>query len=194
VQHALRAFTPLDQKSVKAAAQTFRANPAFDTGDAITQLGVGEALVSVLDDKGSPTVVDRVLIRPPLSAVGAISSDLRAQAIAHSPFAGVYDTPVNRESAAEVLAGRLNGAAATKPGGAPSSASIWGAVATTVVAAAASSAGRAAINSVIRSATGSTSGRKGDSIGEAALKGALRTAGGTVGRELVRGVMGALFK
>lgn len=194
VQHALRAFTPQDQKSVKAAAQTFRANPAFDTAEAITQLGVGEALVSVLDEKGSPTVVDRVLIRPPLSGVGAITPAQRGEAIAQSPFAGVYDTMVNRESAAELLAGRLNGE--TSPKKATSSGSIWGTIATTVAAAAASSAGRAVASSVVRSMTssGSSRGRKPDSIGTTVAKSAIRSAGGTIGRELVRGLMGALFK
>ncbi len=195
VQHALRAFTPQDQKSVKAAAQTFRANPAFDTGTAITQLSVGEALVSMLDEKGSPTVVDRVLIRTPLSAVGAISPEQRQEIIAHSPFAGVYDTLVNRESAAEILAGRVNGQPAAATSGAKSAANIWGTVATTVAAAAASSAGRAAVNSAIRSLTSNSNrGRTPDSIGMAAAKGAIRSAGGTVGRQLVRGLLGALFK
>jgi len=203
VQHALRAFTPQDQKSVKAAAQTFRANPSFDTGKAITELGVGEALVSVLDDKGSPTVVDRVLIRPPLSGIGAITPEQRKEIIAHSPFAGVYDTLVNRESAAELLTGRVNGEAApTTPvtsapavPAAKSAASIWGAVATTVAAAAASSAGRAMVNSAIRSMSSSPRrGRAPDSIGMTVAKSAIRSAGGSVGRQLVRGLMGALFK
>lgn len=217
VQHALRAFTPQDQKSVRAAAQTFRPNPAFDTGEAITQLGVGEALVSVLESGGVPTMVDRVLIRPPVSLVGTIAAAQRADALQRSPFAGVYDTPVNRESAAEMLADRID---AGKPGakgagtdsapapargkGASSSGNIWGTVATTVITTAAASAGRAAASSAIRTATRNATravtrsdrsgGRKTDSIAAAATKSAIRSAGGTLGRQIARGLMGALLK
>lgn len=196
VQHALRAFTPQDQKGVRAAARTFRANPAFSTEDAITQLGVGEALVSTLDAKGSPTVVDRVLIRPPVSSIGAITGEQRRAAIAQSPFAGVYDTPVNRESAAEILSGRLSRAEPDKKPAAKTSGGIWGAVATTAITAAAASAGRAAVSSAIRSATGAAAkrGRKADSIGASVTKTALRSAGGTLGRQIARGLMGALLK
>ncbi len=196
VQHALRAFTPQDQKGVRAAAQTFRANPAFKTEDAIMQLGVGEALVSVLDAKGTPTIVERVLIRPPVSGIGVISAALRQQTIAQSPFAGTYDTPVNRESAAELLESRIGQGVASKRANASSAGSIWGAVITTAATTAASTAGRAAISSVIRSATGSSSGRgrQPDSIGAAVLKSALRSAGGSAGRQLMRGLMGALLK
>lgn len=199
VQHALRAFTPQDQKGVRAAAQTFRPNPAFRTEDVITQLGVGEALVSVLDAKGTPTIVERVLIRPPVSGVGAVTDVQRRDAMAQSPVAGVYDTPVNRESAAEILSGRLNKAA--KPAGkeakAKTSGSVWGKVATTVVATAAASAGRSVASSVIRSATKSGSakgGRKADSIVASATKSAVRSAGGSLGRQIARGILGALLK
>jgi hypothetical protein len=199
VQHALRAFTPQDQKGVRAAAQTFRANPAFKTEDAITELGVGEALVSVLDAKGTPTIVERALIRPPISGIGAITPEQRKTAIEQSPFAGVYDTAVNRESAAEILSGRINGennAPPEKSVPALTSGSIWRTVAATVVTAAASSAGRAAVSSAIRSATRkpATRGRKPDSISTAVAKSAMRSAGGTLGREIMRGLMGALLK
>ena len=103
VQHALRAFTPRDQKAVRAAAQTFRANPELDTEAVITALGVGEALVSVLDDKGTPSVVQQVLIRPPASQMGPLSTSERQALIAASPLKGVYDQPVDRESAFELL-------------------------------------------------------------------------------------------
>jgi DNA helicase HerA-like ATPase len=103
VQHALRAFTPLEQKAVKAAATTFRANPAFDTEKAIMELGVGEALVSTLDAKGQPTIVERTLIRPPNSRVGPITDAERKAVIKASPVAGVYDETVDRESASEIL-------------------------------------------------------------------------------------------
>ena len=105
IQHALRAYTPLDQKAVKVAAQTFRANPAFDTEEAITTLKTGEALVSFLDEHGAPSVVDRATILPPQSFLNAIDAELRRAFIETSPFYGVYDEPVDRESAYEILAG-----------------------------------------------------------------------------------------
>jgi DNA helicase HerA-like ATPase len=106
VQHALRAFSPLEQKAVKAAATTFRANPAFDTEKAIMELGTGEALVSTLDEKGQPTIVQRTLVRPPNSRVGPITdAELRA-VMRSSPVEGVYDEAVDRESASEILAKR----------------------------------------------------------------------------------------
>ena len=104
IQHALRAYTPLDQKAVRTAAQTFRANPAFDTEEAITQLKTGEALVSFLDEDGAPGVVQRATILPPQSSMNAISDEVRQEEIRTSYFAGVYDEPVDRESAYEQLA------------------------------------------------------------------------------------------
>lgn len=104
IQHALRAYTPLDQKAVRTAAQTFRANPKFDTEEAITQLKTGEALVSFLDEDGAPGVVERATILPPQSSMEAIDEATRAEELKYSPFAGVYDQPVDRESAYEQLA------------------------------------------------------------------------------------------
>lgn len=103
IQHALRAFTPKDQKAVKAAADTFRANPSFKTADAIMELETGEALVSILDEKGAPTVVERAKILFPLSQIGAITDDQRADIIRKSRIYGRYDNPIDRESAFEVL-------------------------------------------------------------------------------------------
>ncbi len=103
VQHALRAYTPREQKAVKVAADTFRPNPAFSTAEAITQLGIGEALVSVLEDKGVPSMVGRTLIRPPSAQVGPITPAERDSIIANSPVGGLYDTVIDRESAYEVL-------------------------------------------------------------------------------------------
>lgn len=103
VQHALRAFTPRDQKAVKAAAETFRANPAFDTRDAIQELGTGEALVSFLDENGTPAIVERAKILFPLSQIGAITEQERADVIRRSSLYGKYDTTVDRESAFEIL-------------------------------------------------------------------------------------------
>jgi hypothetical protein len=102
-QHALRAFTPRDQKAVKAAAETFRQNPTFDTGEVITQLGVGEALVSMLEKGGTPAIVSRSLIAPPGSRVGPITPEERAAVIAASPLRGKYDVTIDRDSAFEVL-------------------------------------------------------------------------------------------
>ena len=105
IQHALRAYTPLDQKAVKVAAQTFRANPEFDTEEAISNLKTGEALVSFLDEHGAPSVVDRATILPPQSYMKAITPELRQTFIETSPFYGLYDEPVDRESAYEMLVG-----------------------------------------------------------------------------------------
>ena len=103
IQHALRAFSPLEQKAVKAAATTFRANPAFDTEKAIMELGTGEALVSTLDEKGQPTIVQKTLVRPPNSRVGPITDAELKAVMRASPVAGVYDETVDRESASEIL-------------------------------------------------------------------------------------------
>src|SRR5690606_4885584 len=96
IQHALRAYTPAEQKGLKAASESFRANPAFDTAETIQALGVGEALVSTLDEKGAPSVVARTLIRPPASRLGPATDAERAQVMAASPVRGVYDQVVDR--------------------------------------------------------------------------------------------------
>jgi len=106
VQHALRAYTPADQKGLKAAAQSFRVNPGFDTAETIQALGVGEALVSTLDAKGAPCVVQKTLIRPPVSRLGPLTPEERTALIAKSPVAGLYDTAQDRDSAYEILQGR----------------------------------------------------------------------------------------
>ena len=103
VQHALRAYTPREQKAVQVAASTFRPNPKFKTEEVITQLAKGEALVSVLDQKGVPTIVERTLIRPPSSRLGPITADERSRAIKNSPVYGQYDQAVDRDSAYEKL-------------------------------------------------------------------------------------------
>ena len=113
VQHALRAFTPRDQRAIKAAAETFRINPDLDVEAAITELKVGEALVSTLDEKGAPTIVQRTLIKPPRSRLGPLTPKERAIIQSVSPLDGKYDTAVDRESAAEVLAAKAADAAAT---------------------------------------------------------------------------------
>lgn len=120
VQHALRAYTPREQKAVKVAAETFRPNPAFDTFTAITELGQGEALVSMLEGKAVPSMVGRTLIRPPSSRLGPLTDDERQQVIAASPLAGVYDQMIDRESAFEVLKARAEGRPAERPAPRPS--------------------------------------------------------------------------
>ena len=115
VQHALRAYTPREQKAVKVAAETFRTNPAFDTFKAITELGQGEALVSMLEGKAVPSMVGRTLIRPPSSRLGPLSDDERRQVISASPVAGVYEQMVDRQSAFEVLKARAEGRATERP-------------------------------------------------------------------------------
>jgi len=173
VQHALRAFTPRDQKAVKAAAETMRPNPKLDTGKAITELGVGEALVSFLDAKGRPEPVERAFILPPGSRIGPATPEERERVIAGSGLAGTYDKPVDRESAYERLRGRAQAAPPT--GAAPPAGGGW-------------------TDSIKDSLGGliSGSGRK-DSIVEAVAKSAARTVGSTIGRELVRGVLGSLL-
>jgi hypothetical protein len=115
VQHALRAYTPRDQKAVKVAAETFRPNPEFSTAEAITQLGIGQALVSVLEDGGVPSMVQKTLIRPPSSRVGAITPDERKAVMSTSPVGIAYDQVIDRESAFEVLKGKAAKAAAPSP-------------------------------------------------------------------------------
>jgi DNA helicase HerA-like ATPase len=117
IQHALRAFTPRDQKAVAAAAQTFRPNPRIEVASAITELRVGEALVSVLDADGAPTPVERTLIRPPRSRLGPLSPQERAIIQSTSPLAGKYDEAIDRESAEEILKARADAAAAAAEAG-----------------------------------------------------------------------------
>jgi DNA helicase HerA-like ATPase len=119
IQHALRAYTPAEQKGLRAASQSFRANPAFDTEQAIQGLGVGEALVSVLDERGAPTVVQKTMIRPPASRLGPITEAERAAVMSQSPVRGLYDTTLDRESAFEVLKARTVQATAAVPAAPP---------------------------------------------------------------------------
>ncbi len=158
VEHALRAYTPSEQAALKAAASSFRANPAFDTAATIQALGVGEALVSSLDEAGAPTVVRRTRIRPPDSRMGPVTADERAATVRGSPVAGVYDQAVNRESAYEVLKGRTEakaeaaGAPAAQPPAraAPGKPSLADAMLTSAMRAASSSLGRQVANQVGR--------------------------------------------
>ena len=185
VQHALRAFTPRDQKAVRAAATTFRANPKINIETTITELGVGEALVSFLDEKGTPNIVERAMICPPRSQIGAITPEERKQIIASSIVAGVYEKAVDRESAYELLQARA-GQATNASGGVqqaqPPAASQ---------SQQPSQPASAPWYNVLTEGTGKTG--RGDSILETATKTVVRTMGSTVGRELVRGIMGSLL-
>jgi uncharacterized protein len=166
VQHALRAFTPKDQKAVKAAAQTMRANPAFDAEQAITELQVGEALISFLDASGRPEPVERALVRPPGSRIGPLTADERQAVIKGSSLHGHYANPVDRESAYERLKGRADQAAASSSGG--------------------------ILDSLGTVLGGKTGGRGREGLGETLAKSVVRTVGSTIGRELVRGILGSL--
>jgi DNA helicase HerA-like ATPase len=186
VQHALRAFTPRDQKAVKAAASTMRANPRFNAETAITELGVGEALVSFLDEKGRPQVVERAFVVPPGSRLGPVTDAERRALIANSNVAGVYDSMVDRESAYERLKGRAGG------GVTPSARPGEGAAAPAGAGGAGSSGG--GWSDLLGGLLGGSgkSGR-GDSVIEAAAKSAARSMATTAGREIVRGVLGTLL-
>jgi DNA helicase HerA-like ATPase len=166
IQHALRAYTPREQKAVKTAADTFRQNPEFNTAEAITQLGVGEALVSTLEDKGVPAMVQRTLIRPPASRMGPLQPEERSAIIAESPVRGIYDRSIDRESAYEMLA-----------------------------AAAARKAAEAQVEAEAEPAKRSP-GRRSDTAMEAGIKSVVRSIASSVGRKiadrLMRGILGSL--
>ena len=177
VQHALRAFTPRDQKAVKAAATTFRANPKLDVEAAITELAVGEALVSLLDEKGRPSVVERAFVVPPGCRLGPVTAAERDAVMRNSKVAGTYDTAVDRESAYEKIAERhglldegAEGAAAPKTKG-----GLLG-----------------SLGDFLGGSTGPRGGRREGAI-EAAARSAARAIGSSLGREIVRGVMGSLL-
>jgi DNA helicase HerA-like ATPase len=186
VQHALRAYTPRDQKAVQAAAETFRPNPKLDTAKVITELAVGEALISFLDEKGRPNMVEHAYILPPASQIGPISQQERQDAMAQSVVAGVYEKSVDRASAYETLKGRVAETAAPED----------------------SPKGRRAKEHQANEA-GSSSGGFGDALGglfggggsrrkdtvvESIVKSAARTIGSQVGREIIRGVLGSILK
>jgi DNA helicase HerA-like ATPase len=175
VQHALRAFTPRDQKAVKSAADTMRPNPKLKIDQAITELEVGEALVSFLDEKGRPNVTERAYVVPPGSRLGPVTADERRKLIEASPIAGHYEKVVDRESAYEKLKGR----AAEKTG----------------EAAAAPPGGSAAGNPLSDLLFGKTGPRGGqhDGLVQTLAKSAVRTMGSSVGREIFRGVLGSIL-
>jgi hypothetical protein len=167
VQHALRAYTPAERRGLKAASDSFRQNPAFDTEEAIQALGVGEALVSTLDENGAPTVVQRTKIRPPDSRVGPAAPAERQAVIAASPVRGLYDQTIDRESAHEMLARRAAEASEAED-----------------------SQGRRSPARRSEERAPRASSRQG--MGEAFAKSMLRTIGSQIGREIIRGVLGGI--
>ncbi len=197
VQHALRAFTPRDQKAVKAAASTMRANPALDIETAITELAVGEALVSFLDEKGRPAVTERVFVLPPGSQIGPITPEQRQALIAGSLVAGVYEKAVDRESAYEKLKGRAvqgaDAAAQRTAGNAPSHSGTPASAGTQQAPYSAPEGGGlwGGLSDILFGSTGPRGGRR-EGLAEAAAKSAMRSVGSSVGREIVRGVLGSI--
>jgi DNA helicase HerA-like ATPase len=196
VQHALRAFTPRDQKAVTAAAQTFRPNPKLDTAAVITQLGKGEALVSFLEGNGIPAMVERVMIRPPSARIGPITLEERKAIMDKSPVKGKYDTTIDSESAYEVLqkrvagAGGSAGAAAGGGGVLGQIGAIVGTIFGTNVSRGRLSAGQIIARSVTRSVTNKVVGGAVAGLGKS-VGGSI---GGSVGRALVRGALGGLLR
>jgi DNA helicase HerA-like ATPase len=177
-QHALRAFTPRDQKAVKTAAQTFVANPALDVAKAIAELGTGEALVSTLQDKGIPMPVERTLIAPPRCRMGAITEAERAQVRAGSPVSGKYDTRIDRESAAELLAKKAE--AVAEQAKAPPARTR-----------AQDDAEEGGFGKSVKDAVFGNGRRQG--VVETMAKQTARTVGSQIGRQIVRGLLGSLF-
>ncbi len=188
VQHALRAFTARDRQDLKKAAETYRDNPAFDTSEAIQHVGTGEALTSMLDAKGAPLMVERTLIRPPSSKLGPIELAVRAVLMANSPMAGKYNTPVDRESAFEILAKRADAAAAD--------------AAQAEIAEAEADAQEREFKKARRykapQAGRSTSQRRNNTqdqgFGGAVASVVIKELKGTTGRRIVRGILGGLFR
>ncbi len=184
VQHALRAFTPRDQKAVKSVAETMRANPKLDATKAILELGVGEALVSLLDAKGTPGITERAWVLPPGSQIGPITPDQRKQLISKSVVAGVYEKTVDRESAFEMLKARAQSAPAPDDArGRP-----------TTSAPAPSSGGgmMGGLGDILFGSTGPRGGRR-EGMVEAMSKSAARSVGSSIAREITRGVLGSLL-
>jgi DNA helicase HerA-like ATPase len=197
VQHALRAFTPRDQKAVQAAAQTFRPNPQLDTAKVIMELGKGEALVSFLEGNGTPAMVERVMVRPPSARIGPITPEERKAIMDASPVKGKYDTAVDAESAYEMIQKRIAGTAATADSGGDGGGGIWGhvgAIVSTIfgtnVKRGRLSTGQLITRNVTRSVTNTVVGGLVADVGKS-IGGQL---GGSIGRSLVRGALGGLLR
>jgi uncharacterized protein len=194
VQHALRAFTPRDQKAVAAAAQTFRPNPKLDTAKVIMELGKGEALVSFLEGNGTPAIVERVLIRPPSARIGPITPEERKAIIDNSPVKGKYDTAIDAESAYEILQKRIAGTTAADGSAGGGILGQLGAIVGTIFGTNGGrnrlSTGQLIARNVTRSVTKKVVGGAVADLGKS-VGGSL---GGSVGRALVRGALGGLLR
>ncbi len=187
VQHALHAFTPREQKAVRAVAETMRANPALSIEQVIGELGVGEALVSLLDEQGRPTVTERALVIPPGSRVGALTTDERAKLITASPLAGHYEQVIDRESAYERLKARVETPA-------PSTAPGTSRAGTPPPAQPGQQSGIGGLASdILFGRRGPRGGRQSEGLVEALAKSAARSVGSQTGRALIRGVLGSLL-
>jgi uncharacterized protein len=189
IQHALRAFTPRDQAAVRAAAETFRPNPKVKTEAALTELAVGEALVSLLNEKGQPTPVERALICPPHSQIGPITPDQRKKLIESSLVFGTYEQAVDRESAYE----RLHGAHATTPGAQEAAPPTKKAGFLEGLFGGGSSGETTEPAPLPVSPPRGRVGRQPDSLATVMAKSAVRSIGSTVGREIIRGLLGSVF-
>jgi DNA helicase HerA-like ATPase len=190
VQHALRAFTPREQKAVRTAAETLRPNPAIDTRTAIGELGVGEALVSFLDDRGSPTMVERAWVLPPASRIGPITAEERRAVINGSIIGGHYEQTVDRESAYETLRNRAE-AGHADAAAAPAEAAAADVPRQRSAPAPRSSSG-GGIADILLGSTGPRGGRR-EGILESAARSAARSVGSGMAREIMRGVLGSLL-
>ncbi len=211
VQHALRAFTPRDQKAVRAAAETFRANPKLDTATVISELGKGEALVSFLEGNGTPSMVERCMVRPPSARVGPVSPEERAAVVKKSPIKGKYDQTIDSESAYELLLQRRDGAPVGKPGEVAPAGTAPGGVAppqeqgsvldsiggmlgsifgTNRPRGTRLSTGQVITREITRSVTNRLAGQVAANIGKS-IGGSM---GGSVGRAIVRGTLGGILR
>jgi hypothetical protein len=217
VQHALRAFTPAEQKAVRAAAETFRPNPRLRVEDAIGELGVGEALVSTLQADGTPSIVERARILPPRGRIGPLTAEERSAIIGRSPLAGQYETAVDRESAYERLVGRATSAPVEGPrrtGGAPvRGGSPWGGAVppprplpehpapaprgSRIPQIPRQQDGSGGIGGMLGDILSGRGGRR-EGVAESMAKSAARSIGSSVGRQIgnavLRGVLGSLLR
>ena len=187
VQHALRAFTAKDQKELRQAADTYRPNPAFDTAEAIREVGTGEAVTSMLIDKGVPGIVERTLIRPPSSQLGPITKKERAAVMAASPMAGKYDERLDRDSASEMLAKRADAAAKEAEQAEAAEEKLE-------EEAREHAKGRRYTGKEVERSTSRRSSRSGGGLGGAIASVVAKELKGTTGRRIVRGILGGLFR
>jgi uncharacterized protein len=196
VQHALRAFTPRDQKAIAAAAETFRPNPKLNTAQVITELGKGEALVSFLEGNGTPAMVERIMVRPPSARIGPITPEERKAIMDRSPVKGKYDTTIDSESAYEILQKRVAATAAPGTNGAAGGGVLGqiGAIVGTIFGTNTSrgrlSTGQLIARNLARSVTNTVVGGVASDLGKAVGG----KVGASIGRDIVRGTLGGVLR